>query len=44
VEYNGNTYVRCVGFLYLRYVCNPESLWDWFGKYILDEEGKFFFL
>lgn len=27
-----------VGFLYLRYVCNPRELWTWFRKYVRDEE------
>lgn len=31
-------HVRALGFLYLRYVCKPEFLWDWFEKYINDEQ------
>ncbi len=27
-----------VGFLYLRYVCNPRELWGWFKKYARDSE------
>lgn len=27
-----------VGFLYLRYCCNPRELWKWFKKYVHDEE------
>jgi len=38
LEYRGCSYVRCVGFLYLRYCCNPDHLWDWFSKYLLDDE------
>ena len=38
LEYKGNTYVRCVGFLYVRYCCDPEYLWDWVSKYLLDDE------
>src|SRR5262245_38219508 len=31
-------HVRALGFLYLRYVCKPAHLWDWFGPYLDDEE------
>ncbi|PFH34818.1 PRP38 family protein [Besnoitia besnoiti] len=31
-------YVRCTGFLYLRYVHPPEKLWKWFEPYFLDDE------
>lgn len=27
-----------VGFLYLRYVCDPRKLWNWFKPYMRDEE------
>lgn len=27
-----------VGFLYLRYVCNPRELWGWYKKYMHDDE------
>lgn len=43
LDYQGAPYVRCAGFLYLRFCCNPEHLWDWFGKYLLDEEGNNFY-
>lgn len=29
---------RQVGFLYLRYVCDPRKLWGWFKQYMHDEE------
>jgi len=38
IEYKENAYVRCIAFLFLRYCCNPDHIWEWFGKYILDEE------
>lgn len=38
LEFNGNPYVRCIGFLYIRYCCNPDYLWDWLYKYLLDDE------
>eukprot|EP01066_Platyproteum_vivax_P011191 Platyproteum_vivax@DN5076_c0_g1_i1.p1 len=31
-------YIRCTGFLYLRYAHPPEKLWDWFEPYFLDDE------
>jgi pre-mRNA-splicing factor 38B len=31
-------YIRAIGFLYLRYVCAPANLWDWFQYYLEDEE------
>ncbi|OQR94569.1 pre-mRNA-splicing factor 38B [Thraustotheca clavata] len=31
-------YIRCIGFLYLRYVCDPEELWSWYEPYLDDEE------
>jgi pre-mRNA-splicing factor 38B len=27
-----------VGFLYLRYTCDPEKLWSWFEPYLDDPE------
>ena len=32
-------YIRCAGFLYLRYVCVPAQLWNWFESFLLDEES-----
>mmetsp|Transcript_11189 Transcript_11189/g.14958 ORF Transcript_11189/g.14958 Transcript_11189/m.14958 type:complete len:404 (+) Transcript_11189:197-1408(+) len=31
-------YIRCVGFLYLRYACEPERIWEWFEPYLYDDE------
>ncbi|ETV92708.1 hypothetical protein, variant [Aphanomyces invadans] len=31
-------YIRCVGFLYLRYTCDPELLWEWYEPYLGDDE------
>lgn len=31
-------YIRCVGFLYLRYVCEPTRLWEWVFPYLYDQE------
>ncbi len=29
-----------VGFLYLRYVCDPRKLWNWYHKYLRDSEVR----
>ncbi|KAJ3118396.1 hypothetical protein HDU96_001914 [Phlyctochytrium bullatum] len=31
-------YIRAIGFLYLRYVCEPSLLWEWFSDYLDDDE------
>ena len=31
-------YIRCIGFLYLRYVCDPKEIWNWFMPYLYDIE------
>ena len=31
-------YIRCIGFLYLRYAADPYSLFSWFQPYLYDEE------
>lgn len=31
-------YIRCIGFMYLRYASDPQGLWDWFQPYLYDEE------
>jgi pre-mRNA-splicing factor 38B len=30
-------YIRAIGLLYLRYVCKPKDLWDWFEPYLKSE-------
>lgn len=32
------SYIRGIGFLYLRYVLSPKELWSWFSYYLEDEE------
>ena len=34
-------YIRCAGFLYIRYLSDPKDLWTWLSAYILDEQGTF---
>ncbi|EPR59362.1 PRP38 family protein [Toxoplasma gondii ME49] len=38
LDYSDSPYVRCTGFLYLRYVHPPEKLWKWYEQYFLDDE------
>lgn len=33
-----NAYVRCAGFLFIRFGLQPDQLWPWLGEYILDDE------
>lgn len=35
------SFVSQLGFLYLRYVLNPRSVWDWLQYYIKDHEVRF---
>lgn len=35
-----SVYLRCTGFLYVRYLCDPKELWNWLSPYLLDEQGK----
>eukprot|EP00929_Paragymnodinium_shiwhaense_P082515 TRINITY_DN43503_c0_g1_i1.p1 TRINITY_DN43503_c0_g1~~TRINITY_DN43503_c0_g1_i1.p1 ORF type:complete len:684 (-),score=201.88 TRINITY_DN43503_c0_g1_i1:92-2143(-) len=42
IEYPGEPWVRCVGFLFVRFGLAPEQLWPWLGDYVLDTmEMKF---
>jgi pre-mRNA-splicing factor 38B len=38
LENNDNPYIRCVGFLFVRFGLHPDRLWDWLGEYVLDDE------
>lgn len=38
IDHPDSPYIRAIGFLYLRYVCAPANLWDWFQYYLEDEE------
>mmetsp|Transcript_27103 Transcript_27103/g.38842 ORF Transcript_27103/g.38842 Transcript_27103/m.38842 type:complete len:335 (-) Transcript_27103:649-1653(-) len=33
-----SVYIRCIGFLYLRYSVDPSTLWKWFEPYLYDAE------
>jgi len=32
-------YIRCIGFLFLRYVADPNTLLSWYKPYLFDEES-----
>jgi len=38
LDFEGCSYVRAIGFLYLRYTCSPADLWKWFEPYLEDTE------
>ncbi|KAF8067307.1 SRL1 [Scenedesmus sp. PABB004] len=38
IDHADSPYIRAVGFLYLRYVADPRSLWSWMGPYVDDKE------
>jgi pre-mRNA-splicing factor 38B len=38
IDNKASPYIRAIGFLYLRYVCEPSELWDWLGYYIDDDQ------
>ena len=40
INYNENDYVRCCGFLYMRYMSDPKDLWNLFYPYLYDEKSK----
>ncbi|KAK9838529.1 hypothetical protein WJX81_005763 [Elliptochloris bilobata] len=38
LDHVDSPYIRAIGFLYLRYVGNPRTLWDWVQPYVRDTE------
>ena len=38
LDHVDSPYIRCIGFLYLRYAADPSTLWTWFEPYLYDEE------
>ncbi|KAI0491641.1 hypothetical protein KFK09_025901 [Dendrobium nobile] len=38
LKHPDSPYIRAIGFLYLRYVADPKTLWGWCDPYIKDEE------
>ncbi|GIL42841.1 hypothetical protein Vafri_697 [Volvox africanus] len=38
LDHRDSPYIRAVGFLYLRYVADPKTLWSWCAPYVKDQE------
>jgi len=38
LDHGDSPYIRAIGFLYLRYVGDPKTLWGWFEQYVTDDE------
>jgi len=38
LQHPDSPYIRCIGFLYLRYVGPPDQVWDWINPYVHDRE------
>ena len=38
MQLQDSPYIRCIGFLYLRYGCDPKEIWEWVSPYIDDPE------
>eukprot|EP00252_Welwitschia_mirabilis_P012118 TRINITY_DN2697_c0_g1_i2.p1 TRINITY_DN2697_c0_g1~~TRINITY_DN2697_c0_g1_i2.p1 ORF type:complete len:485 (-),score=113.76 TRINITY_DN2697_c0_g1_i2:354-1808(-) len=38
LKHPDSPYIRAIGFLYLRYVADPKTLWGWYEPYVKDEE------
>ncbi|KAI1317603.1 PRP38 pre-mRNA processing factor 38 domain-containing protein B [Mortierella claussenii] len=38
IDHPHSVYLRGIGFLYLRFVCKPDQLWDWLGPYLEDDQ------
>lgn len=38
LKHPDSPYIRAIGFLYLRYACQPESIWGYIHEFIYDEE------
>ncbi|KAL4854361.1 Pre-mRNA splicing factor SR-like 1 [Chlorella vulgaris] len=38
LDHRDSPFIRAIGLLYLRYVCDPRQLWEWFRTYLRDEE------
>ncbi|CAN6358718.1 unnamed protein product [Urochloa humidicola] len=38
LKHPDSPYIRAIGFLYLRYVADPKTLWTWYEPYLRDDE------
>jgi len=38
IENEESSFIRCAGFLFIRFGLAPDQLWPWLGEYVLDDE------
>jgi len=38
IDRHDSPFVRCLGFVYLRFALHSEKLWAWLGDYVIDDE------
>ncbi|KAG8192590.1 hypothetical protein JTE90_015223 [Oedothorax gibbosus] len=38
INHGDSPYIRCLGFMYIRYTQPPADLWDWYEPYLEDDE------
>eukprot|EP00747_Dinoflagellata_sp_TGD_P003394 gnl/TRDRNA2_/TRDRNA2_108148_c0_seq1.p1 gnl/TRDRNA2_/TRDRNA2_108148_c0~~gnl/TRDRNA2_/TRDRNA2_108148_c0_seq1.p1 ORF type:complete len:690 (-),score=152.31 gnl/TRDRNA2_/TRDRNA2_108148_c0_seq1:96-2090(-) len=38
IDNTSSPYIRCLGFLYIRFGVGADQLWTWIGEYVLDDE------
>ena len=38
IEHQDSPYIRCLGYMYVRFTQNPQDLWSWYCDYLDDEE------
>lgn len=38
LDHVDSPYIRCIGFLYLRYAVDPTHIWRWIEPYVFDDE------
>jgi pre-mRNA-splicing factor 38B len=39
LDHSDSPYIRAIGFLYLRFVGDPKTVWDWIEPYLYDTES-----
>lgn len=39
LNHGDSPYIRCIGFLYLRFTSDPSRIWNWFEPYLYDNES-----
>ena len=38
ITHQDSPFIRVIGFLYIRHLCEPDLLWGWLGRYVDDRE------